>query len=1523
MTPAGSPTGSPAPVQRAPHATPAVRRDPAAQLAEPASQRTEGVRGGAELAGDGQDVEAELDIVHGILQAKKQNRVAEMDRLFCHALRTCAENPLAPSRYHYLSVAAAAKLVPQVAGLEASYRMLLSFLSPATAGSGGGGGGLSGKRSPLLALLAACLLQRTLASVPDWPKDLVLAYIEDLFGARLWAEHESARLFVDSLQTAFPPHPDAAQQTGSAAEGAPPVNRYGNVRIRQEVKDAFLRRLQQMLSNPAMRDNTKMFVALLSSGCRWPEGRALAAAQLEGLLNQTSQFRAGTQLLDVLLGSICQLEQGDMNAMASILALRVKAMHASLYSRALERLSCRRGEYLAIALTTFINQDVREKGSKGHLMQCLATCIRAAVNGTQESGPLAEGTVELVLATILQDVISSDETRPRVRDLCKRLVKAVAPQLHVGRLCAALLQPPPALVDQPPLFKETVLGEITEQAANIAEAAMVWCGQVVQAALPGLPSDRFKSLVTRMLFLEPNHSAYFTPGEAFGDTEATALALLTWHTPVKEDTLTHVILLGLTPTPLIPGDGLLVVEALLKRMAGQALSGGRLPAEPLVHDMHLLHAVTRLCIYLPPEGPLEPEEGVAPPPKLAYEALWWVGMRCCVLLATLGMQTVGRAALEQLPTVRVLMEMLVTHSATYPVLRDDATVAAAEQAEEGEKAADAEAVEALVRHQALCGALWQPPPAQNLMRLEPATAARQPPPNVAMDLFALDSSFRLGQALRSCQDPNLLAQITKRQTLEAAWPWLRKVLATDAGLLERLPPAWFPHLFFKLHSPAVSMPPEIPTRLAALLADCLARAQPSSANALESEHEAEEAAGIISRAAIEFFGQQLAARSPSLRGRAVTCLHHILAQLARTRPDAGSPNAMQADGSAGVPMPSDAMEQPGWLQVLASLPAAPDFLQMLLPHISQAVERESDPATLTMYLEFMHRHAPPSPSPASAAAAAARLLHHRPLLAAHLLGMPSATGQASAAAAVMLAIFSAVASTAHSLAAIVAAYRSQGCEAGAPFLSALSRIGPAAATLVKDMEMLEPAEPEEPVEGSEPLGQQPLYTSGQLVAVWRQLLDAGDGAVPPAEYWNIRQGLTCLAGQNLRPNWSWLGVVLRACQGSQDLREALVCDLLLLLDSDLQVAKHQEVLLATLQSALQPELPQAAAPTRLGVARTQLVHVLHKSDWCTRQAIANAVLALHTPEPLQATSTVSQLLTFMPASGSALVDLCLLESAAPIVDSQAGAADQVRNSTNSAGESSRPRIPLLVTAARQNATILEAIISRLALHSAATTDHSHVQASVSSAAVGWQPCARQLAAQLYLLFPTSSSALSGLVHSSLLRVCSLDAGQGQAGLGLACELGRHHPALLLPHLAALAGRIQPATAALNTAKPDERSATFGMLMKVLALLDILCPTMASQTAAPCHHAATTRHTQSALQESVGPDLHASIAAEPFPPMILDQAGQQDTHTLPDEVAPLYEGYLKHMQEEQYEEEPAMAPLNQAVGEGCDSSGKDS
>ncbi|KAK9842329.1 hypothetical protein WJX81_007086, partial [Elliptochloris bilobata] len=621
------------------------------------------------------------------------------------ALQACLDNPLNPNRQAFLGAVAVFKRAPSIAALPRTYAGLLGLLRPPPTGA---------RRSPLLALLAAVAVQRGFADKEEWPLELVLAYVDDLFGARAWADAEPARRLAAGLQGSFPPDPaphlaaeaiapGAGNVVGGTAAGAASgglggggvVGVGGGVGGVGGAVGAVMERLRAAAAGLAARDSAKLFVRLLALGCRWAEGRALAAGQLEGLLNATGSFRPASLLLELLVVSVRSTESGDMAALGVLLGARVKAAHAALHARALERLALRRPEYTRSVLASLLWQDVREKGAKQHYVGQVAAIVRAAARapapapGPGAEGPaggLPPGCVEGVLAGVFHEIMAAEEARAALRDLCRRL--AVAP--HEARAANAAER------------RSAGIDVLLDEAAGVALASVLWCRDVVMVYLPGLVPARFRSLLMRMLFLDPSPTSFFTQGEAFGEAEAGALRLMSGRVVADEDLLTNVTVLGMMSSPLDPVDALGIVEALLRRTVAQAAAGrGVVPAAAAVYYKQLPVAVLELAEYVPPAAPLPPAD-LAAPRKLARAGDWWAALRFA----------------------------------------------------EGDTAAAAEMRAYMARR----GAEWNPPPG-GVVRLAPGAPPRAVPDEFTDELFAMDDKYGLGAALRACREPDLLAGV--------------------------------------------------------------------------------------------------------------------------------------------------------------------------------------------------------------------------------------------------------------------------------------------------------------------------------------------------------------------------------------------------------------------------------------------------------------------------------------------------------------------------------------------------------------------------------------------------------------------------------------------------------------------------------------------------------------------------------------------------------------------------------------------
>merc|ERR1712091_821302 len=201
-------------------------------------------------------------------------------------------------------------------------------------------------------------------------------------------------------------------------------------------------------------------------------------------------------------------------------------------------------------------------------------------------------------------------------------------------------------------------GGALETVAQFAAEAAEWCQAILCDLLPDISSSNLVLAVRRLLFLE-GRQAYFTSGEGVPEHESDAFNRLATCLPTSEDTLTRVVLMGLTDTPLSGEDALDLAEALLCRSAAcwstQPQSGRSVSR---VSNPEVLSALTRLAVYSPPAPPLsdiEPEEPIEP---LARAPLYWKVSLVLVLVCALNFEDFGSVMLEELPVVSALMEAL-------------------------------------------------------------------------------------------------------------------------------------------------------------------------------------------------------------------------------------------------------------------------------------------------------------------------------------------------------------------------------------------------------------------------------------------------------------------------------------------------------------------------------------------------------------------------------------------------------------------------------------------------------------------------------------------------------------------------------------------------------------------------------------------------------------------------------------------------------------------------------------------------
>jgi Meckel syndrome type 1 protein len=549
----------------------------------------------------------------------------------------------------------------------------------------------------------------------------------------------------------------------------------------------------------------------------------------------------------------------------------------------------------------------------------------------------------MVASALLEVMAGGDPpARARAREVVRRLVRGAGGCLSPPRLASALLGTPPGGLNAlapTPEAKERWFGEVmlsfchallvgaaaaadsgngvgsapapsatappphpplpaylADVSTALADAA-AWAGSAVAASLPGLPPTRFRALLDRLLFLNPDPRAYCTPGEAAAAAvgapadavEGRALAALAGGAPLGEDTLTHVLLLGLSAAPCAQADALAIAEALLVRhlAAGAARAGnardfpvpavgaragaladsGGLPAQPpRLANAQLVDAVFTLAAFDPLAPPLPAAEGAPLPPPLAEEGAWWAAARVAALVAAAGSGDLISAAAAADPSLRALLTAMALECGDLASVGGgpDQSPPGAQQA-----AADVEAVKVVAAAWAARGSAWAPPPGLRLVRRTGAGGARVPPPGDVDFLVAIARASGAGAALRAAEAAAFLSAAAAAEPSPAsAWRWAGPLLAApDAPTTaSRLPPPWRPDL---LELAVVDEGAPDSSSTAAVVA---ALAAPLREGLASEDEESETAAG----AALARFIARLGESRPGARAGARACLGAML-----------------------------------------------------------------------------------------------------------------------------------------------------------------------------------------------------------------------------------------------------------------------------------------------------------------------------------------------------------------------------------------------------------------------------------------------------------------------------------------------------------------------------------------------------------------------------------------------------------------------------------------------------------------------
>jgi hypothetical protein len=381
-----------------------------------------------------------------------------------------------------------------------------------------------------------------------------------------------------------------------------------------------------------------------------------------------------------------------------------------------------------------------------------------------------------------------------------------------------------------------------------------------------------------------------------------------------------------------------------------------------------LRAVVELAVHTPSHELVQQR-------PLAHRRLFWSAISVCVMYCVSNMGAVASEVWEKWPTVRMLLQMVLTATWAFPpAVTDSALIMAALEdealfdqrvrlavlaAKDEALAFEARcaAAEAMATKALLAVGTCASDSDADLIDFNLTGPIRRPPADVLAQLQQLDSELKLGQQLRSCRQPDFLLKTISLHERDECSRWLMQLMATER------------------HSTLVMLPART---LCEVLYNKMMTSEPDAAESQESAVLNNQLLELLADPAnmqpiVAFFTSKL--ESVNIRSRKV-----VHACLLRLFPMEG------CDGDVEM-ADDDVMNETGhgsaavggsWLRGLcAHRNFKGDIPSELCTALAKASLVETSPAIVALYMRFLMSERPPQVSSFALAVPVCRMLVDR------------------------------------------------------------------------------------------------------------------------------------------------------------------------------------------------------------------------------------------------------------------------------------------------------------------------------------------------------------------------------------------------------------------------------------------------------------------------------------------------------------------------------------------------------------------
>ncbi|XP_017363720.1 integrator complex subunit 1 isoform X2 [Cebus imitator] len=988
-----------------------------------------------------------------------------IEGVLCGAVKQLKVTRAKPDSTLYLSLMYLAKIKPNIFATEGVIEALCSLLRRDASIN------FKAKGNSLVSVLACNLLMAAYEEDENWPEIFVKVYIEDSLGERIWVDSPHCKTFVDNIQTAFntrmpprsvllqgeagrgagdlgagsSPHPSLTEEEDSQtelliAEEKLSPEQEGQLMPRYEelaesVEEYVLDMLRDQLNRRQPIDNvSRNLLRLLTSTCGYKEVRLLAVQKLEMWLQNPKLTRPAQDLLMSVCMNCNTHGSEDMDVISHLIKIRLKPKvllnHFMLCIR--ELLSAHK-DNLGTTIKLVIFNELSSARNPNN-MQVLYTAL-------QHSSELAPK----FLAMVFQDLLTNKDDYLRAsRALLREIIKQTKHEINFQAFCLGLMQErkEPQYLDME--FKERFVVHITDilavsmmlgitaqvkeagiawdkgekrnlevlrsfqnQIAAIQRDAVWWLHTVVPSISKLAPKD-YVHCLHKVLFTEQPET-YYKWDNWPPESDRNFFLRLCSEVPILEDTLMRILVIGLSrELPLGPADAMELADHLVKRAAAvqaddvEVLKVGR---------TQLIDAVLNLCTYHHPEN-IQLPPGYQPP-NLAISTLYWKAWPLLLVVAAFNPENIGLAAWEEYPTLKMLMEMVMTNNYSYPpcTLTDEETRTEMMNRELQTAQREKQEILAFEGHLAAASTKQTITESSSLLlsqltSLDPQGPPRRPPPHILDQVKSLNQSLRLGHLLCRSRNPDFLLHIIQRQASSQSMPWLADLVQSSEGSLDVLPVQCLCE--FLLHDAVDDA--------ASGEEDDESESKEQKAKKRQRQQKQRQLLGRLQDLllgpkadeqttceVLDYFLRRLGSSQVASRVLAMKGLSLVLSEGSLRDGEEKEPPMEEDSGD------TDVLQGYQWL--LRDLPRLPLFDSVRSTTalaLQQAIHMETDPQTISAYLIYLSQHTPVEEQAqhSDLALDVARLVVERSTIMSHLFSKLSPSAASDAVLSALLSIFS-------------------------------------------------------------------------------------------------------------------------------------------------------------------------------------------------------------------------------------------------------------------------------------------------------------------------------------------------------------------------------------------------------------------------------------------------------------------------------------------------------------------------------------